>query len=272
MLHQGISDLDFNAYFDVTNQLNTNQNPQQQINNVRAPPPLLFNETNQAIHPSQQSNIPQFNTAQHPYYIPQTSQPPYEMLNWYHKDQQQQPQQQQQQQQFTTSIPTPNGLTPNNTVSSCARPDYFLSAAQANSVNPAFASFSPRLGSGQPQCQQQKSQNNLADKFTDTVIRNDGSRLAVPESNNNMTISNFNPSAPLVNNGLPTPISDVMFPETPNSRNSDGSVSSQNNPDEPNLSNAFAAIDNWRKSYDEGSEENIIKTLILISFFSFFKR
>jgi hypothetical protein len=60
------------------------------------------------------------------------------------------------------------------------------------------------------------------------------------------------------NNGLPTPMSDVVFPETPHSQTS---VTSD---DEP-LSKAFAAIDNWRHEGNLKKPQNTLANSLVAS-------
>lgn len=260
MLQQQLTDLDFDTYFDVS----TIQSAQQQQQTQQ----MFDQSTQQAIHSNQQSNnIAHF--PQQQFFMPQQQQqhqPPqtqaFEAFDWCFKQQQQQQQQQNHRQQRTASstpATTPGNTSPNHHNG----PDYFYSAQQQS--NPAMhvpldmpSRFDFNLH--RPSAIVKEEQLNYGFDNNSSLmcsLRN--------ESSTTITVSNSTPVNMINknNSGISTPMSEMTFPETPQSRhsssesNSPSPVSASVNVTpfvaiSPPLVNAFAAIDQWGKNIDKG--------------------
>ncbi|CEP15346.1 hypothetical protein [Parasitella parasitica] len=245
MLQQEMPDLDFDAYFDVTSS-SMHPSHQQQIPNY-----------DQALHPGQphrfgaHPSIAQLQ--QHQYYLPQQQQQQqqqqyhhhqqnqsFQELNWYLK-QQQQPNQQHAPMlhQQHTPVSTP-GI---DSQPSLPGPDYFCSAQQPQQGR----NYSHAYLEQQPSA-----------AIVDTSAVTPNGCFAAPPANaipsNHAT-------------GFPSSMSDVIFPSTPHSRasvhsselnspcstseSSPKTISPASETSPQQLTNAFAAIDQWRKSDNE---------------------
>ncbi|KAG2203886.1 hypothetical protein INT46_005756 [Mucor plumbeus] len=260
MLQQDMADLDFDTYFDVTSNPihphHHNHHQQQQQSNYE-----------QSIHPTQQLNISnRFNASlpvsqQQQYYLPheqqqQQHQQPFEMFDWCFK--QQHPQMLNDTSTRHRTAVSTSGVYPTQQL-----------PQHQTQTNSARTSISPQF-----QMQQQGQQTMIKDEVFDYNNNNHNNYMSHNEQHHPITITAATTmSAPVIsaissaNNatGLPTPISDIIFPGTPKSHTSIHSTES-NSPSStsepittvspaldipPPLTNAFAAIDQWRKSNDD---------------------
>ncbi|KAI9470626.1 MAG: helix-loop-helix DNA-binding domain-containing protein [Benjaminiella poitrasii] len=221
----------------------------------------------------------------------------FETFDWCFKQQPQQRQPQQQEQQppiDTINVHTPS-ITPGANPSSnqhSPRSDYFYSAPQQNSNSSTPTSVSSRFNINQQYRSslmikgEDYGYNNTNYNLSDTTntmvpattIATAATVTAVSAADITTTTlgaptatamavvpDSIIPQAPLNNSGLATPMSDVIFPGTPQSHNSIQSSSDASSPSTqseppnvspsldtpPPLSNAYAAIEKWGKFTSE---------------------
>ncbi|KAL9554275.1 hypothetical protein PS6_003496 [Mucor atramentarius] len=296
MLQQEMADLDFDTYFDVTSNSIHPHHPQQQQAHY-----------DQAIHPTQQLDMPhRFNTPlvvpqlqqqqqqqqhhqQQQYYIRQQQQqlqPPqqsFEMFDWCFKQQQQHAQMLNSVHSTPVSTPGGNGISPHQT--NCSpRPNYFYSAQQSHHHQHQAQANSSNRSSISPQFQIQHHTNeynnaNYVPPSEPAIPSQQQEHVMVTSNAPVVGVPPVNVAMATNATGLPTPMSDVIFPGTPQSRSSIQS-SETNSPCStseppatvspvldipPPLTNAFAAIDQWGKSNEdevlpEGSKESYHET------------
>jgi hypothetical protein len=233
MIQQEITDIDFDTYFDVSSNSVQQQQQQQQQ--------MIYNQnhdsTLQPIHPTQQLNTSRNLQQQPQYFVPSQrshrppQQPPYDMLNWCFKEQ-------------------PNQLNNlmQNEQSSSSRSDYLQSTATQAPINASQQQYRTSMKNKEEGMQYRYQNNNMMSY----QLSNETNSVGAGSSNTSKA-------------GLPTPVSDVIFPETPQSRTSAQSAGSNfSNTASPDsvsptsesptpLINPFTAIEQWRKSNeDEG--------------------
>jgi hypothetical protein len=288
MMHQGVSDLDFDTYFNVA----SNSIPQpvrhhQQssfiYNQETFPEPLQ-----RQIHQRNQLNV-SFNTplptpnhnenAQETYFMAENPNS-FQVPDWKFKEQQQQLQ---KQQHMYTPVTTPS--EPYNSVTNLnqpsPRPDYFYEATHRP---PSDSSAPPDHSQGLPSSLNNAQRIQHMRKDTSVQKSNNFEHPYASQQQSTYTSPNIHfPEPNYVQqtstselNGLQSPVSDIIFPGTSHNQtsipqsntNSQTSLSPKDSSSvDDSYKNAFETIDQWGKSSADKGKNSLYLYMYVISYF-----